>query len=340
MYLDGKRIAIALVCLVASLLAWWMVNLRNSSMEEQIRYMETGVAGPKQAEQMVEDFEVACTTARRLLKEGEYLESSLTLYRAYPKFEVLLRSGIEMEVEPYGSLQDFFDAQVSLFNQEMKPAYARIHSGLVNGSLNSDTIHKFFQHLPFSMGNEWKQKYKNQLPVIKEERLIEAPHWVIINILASMGGEEPVEAVIHEQIQKKWNPDLPYKLVFGRPLTTEEERAAAKAFRFYVETKYARYVEVGETNPLVGRDVLESITLQIIDRSQTGNAPMMNWQDLPSITVASPPPETITFNLERENQPLDFDTVTARQIEELAALLREAMKEQFPKAAFLPDPES
>lgn len=333
MYLDGKRVVLLAAVLLCGGISWWlwyMTEAYNQSTREMILEAETGVGSDDQARDIHDRFIRSMESSLQSLRQRDYRQSAETLYHAYPKFEVLLNSGWELELPGDQSLDETLQAQKQRFDREMEQAYPELVDQLVNGDIDPEIARKFFSQLPFAIAADWKSRFHADRETIQAQRVRNASDWILVKILASYGAESTFSDAIRRSIQEKWNPELPYKLVIGSTMSSTEERTAFRCLTFYVQFENARYQREGESNPYVGRDILESATLECIDRDSPSKGPPLNWQGLDPLTVSSPPPEKITFALEHENQPLDFDSVIQDQVNALAALLESRLDSHLP----------
>lgn len=336
MYLDAKRIIYGICGLILGLFAWMMTSMKNAATEEMIREIETGIPSAKKLEQQFEVFEQSFAESQSVLEKGDYRQAASILRNAYHPIENISLSARSDSFElPDGQLfPEWLDAKKTQWNKVMERAYPVMRSGLEQGRLSEETVDGFFRGLPGVFGSEWTARFKNDRPAIEAIRAEQAADWVLLRVGASLAHGREFEEALYPVLRNRWPQEAPYRLVFGRPMSREEEQNAARILQFYISGEKTRYVERGAENALAGYDVLVTVTLEIVDRTRNREAPGLNWTGLEPISVTHEPAESFLFELEHERQSINFDGIREKQRAALIPKLRRAVQENLPRPVF------
>lgn len=334
MYLDAKRILYVVTALILGLMGWWFVEMKNAATEEMIREIETGIPSDKKITAQVEAFDQAMNAIKTALGNADYGQAAKLLRDQYYAIESLTYRGDQIELQDGRNFNDWLEAVKTEWNAGMEVAYPRMVAALKKGHLSPETAESFFRTVPHPFGSPWTTRFREDRESIEVTRTARAENWVLVWVGASTGHGSLFEDAIRPEIQKKWPADAEYQLVLGRAMSREEEAAAAKMLQFYISGETVRYVREGSDNPLAGYDLLETVHLEVIDRTRNPMGPELNWTSQDPITVTHKPAESFFFKLEHEGQSIDFESIQLEQIQQLVTLLRQATQDQLPEPAF------
>lgn len=336
MYLDAKRILWGICGLILGLMAWMMTSMKNAATEEMIREIETGIPSGKKLEQQFEVFETSFAESKSALEKGDYRQAASRLRNAYYPIENIHLSARSESFElPSGQLfSAWLDAKKAQWHKAMEQAYPVMRTGLEQGRLPEETVEGFFRGLPEVFASEWRTRFKGDRPEIEAIRAEQAGNWVLLRVGASLAHGREFEEPLYPVLRNLWPEEAPYRLVFGRPMSREEEQNAAGILQFFISGEKARYAEEGAANAMAGYDLLETVTLEIVDRTKNREAPDLNWTELEPISVTHEPAESFYFELEHERQSIDFDGVRKKQRAALIPKLRRAVRENLPRPVF------